>query len=591
MGKPEDDKQDIKNGERKPERKNFQSNKSIFIKYLIETWMPSHLSSEARALISDWLNVNDPIQMNASALSTLRLEFKDEIADILNEKVADNGKGKDSEKEMVDDNIVELRMILNPRNKVYNIAIGDVLSVTDYLERLDISYEESCFLFMMKTMYSITLFECYDSYTEQLDYNEAKKVTEDPQITTGDYIVNGDLQADTVLKRSLFEDMKLPEYFKLLGGRLFNTQINVVLPKSNKTNVYRSARIINKEALNQLIDECCEEGASSDKIMMAEFFMLCTARTVNRRNDKTKSANYNEPDFRTSKTLAYRDDIGLASNPYFDLSSFLYNVLTYEQCVSRFPRGDAFLEKIKSLESEPDGIVDNHSLHSAFRFYTGTEMRFDRGVDYKRKISGKPVEYKYNQQKDTKHRLISWAAIRNFEVLADLVSFLDEQVYRSTGDDIVILQMFFSNLASYSLYSYDLRNEDDNPSKSDNYHSINFRFAWIVANFLNNVSKDETLRDTFDKIYNGFEVNGKAEWEFNESEFAPKRKFLKQSTLNKRIKKQYPIYLTGNYLSILDGIFPPNGNDDVTKDQYHELYTNLMNSIRSHVNGTTPSNN
>lgn len=151
--------------------------------------------------------------------------------------------------------------------------------------------------------------------------------------------------------------------------------------------------------------------------------------------------------------------------------------------------------------------------------------------------------------------------------------------------------MFFSNLASYSLYSYDLRNEDDNPSKSDNYHSINFRFAWIVANFLNNVSKDETLRDTFDKIYNGFEVNGKAEWEFNESEFAPKRKFLKQSTLNKRIKKQYPIYLTGNYLSILDGIFPPNGNDDVTKDQYHELYTNLMNSIRSHVNGTTPSNN
>lgn len=526
--------------------------------------------------------------MNASALSTLRMEFKGEL-DIIQKSI-------DKDK----DDIKELKEILNPNNMVYNIAIGDVLSVIDYLERLDISFEQSCFLFIMKTMYSITLFKWYDTYTDQLDYerrdNNAKGQV--PKDVASDDI--SDLQSDTVPKRSLFEDMKLPEYFKLLGGRLFNTQINVVLPTSDKTNIYRSARIINKEALNKLIEKCCGDNASSDEIMMAEFFMLCTARTINRRNDKTKSANYNEPDFRTGKSLAYREDVGTTSNPYFDLSSFLYNVLTYEQCVSRFQHGKELLKKIESLESEPHPIAANHSLHSAFRFFTGTDMRFDKSGDYKHKIASMPVGYAYNQDEDTRHRFISWAAIRNYEVLADLVSFMDEQEYRGTGDDIAILKMFFTKLSSYNIYSYDLRNEGDNPSKSDNYHSINIRFASVVSNFLDSVAEDKSLNEEFNAIYNGFnpsantktggkETGKKDGWQFDVEEFRPKTATSKQALYNK-IYNTYKGFEDSDRQKALQEVFAPGDLTRVSSGGFDKYYKELMSKLQQLDNGTTPSN-
>lgn len=599
MQKPEEDKQDLKNGERKLERKNFQRNKSTFIKYIVETWMPSHLSSEARSLISDWLNVNDPIQMNASALKTLRLEFKEETANILNEGI--ESKDNDKSDDKTRDDINELRMILDSRNMIYNISIGDVLAVIDYLERLDISYEKSCFLFMMKTMYSITLFECYDVYTAQLDHLESKKVGDTSQDTTpNDNMGNDDLEVETVLKRSLFEDTKLPEYFKLLGGRLFNTQLNVILPRSDKTKIYRSARIINNKALNELIEKCCGDDASTDEIMMAEFFMLCTARTINRRNYKTKSANYNEPDFRTNRSLAYTGRITASSNPYFDLSAFLYNVLTYEQCIRRFTKGNDFLEKIKQLESGPHPIAASQSLHSAFRYYTGTNMRTDKSGDYKRNITSNPIEYNYVKTGDTKHRWTSWAGIRNYEVLSDLISFLDEKEYRNEGDDINVLMAFFHNLASYNINSYDLRRTDDDPTLSENYHSINFRFAWVVSNLLNNIAHDDSLKKTFDEIYNGFEGNENVSnntplimdvLRFPENQFKPKYNYSLCKTINKRIKKKHPIFQSGQQGTFLDEVFPPNSTEQINQDEFTTKYNKLMSRLETFVNGTTPSDN
>lgn len=53
MQDPEEDEHNLNKGEVEPQRKNLEVNKSTFIKYLIENWMPSNLSSQSRALITD----------------------------------------------------------------------------------------------------------------------------------------------------------------------------------------------------------------------------------------------------------------------------------------------------------------------------------------------------------------------------------------------------------------------------------------------------------------------------------------------------------------------------------------------------------
>lgn len=575
----------------KVDRINFRNNKSTFMKYLVENWMPTHLSTKSRSLISGWLNVNDPIQTNASALSTLRVEFKDEINNL------QSGSDK------TNDSLNELNAILSPKNLIYNISIGDVYSVIDYLERLDISYEKSCFLFMMKTMYSITLFNCYDGYTDILDAeylqkknNSKQDVDSSQELSQSVTINNLDLKIETVLKRSLFDDMKLPEYFKLLGGRLYDVRISDRLPKAKRTD-FRSGRILGKEALNELILKCIDQDATSDDIKLAEFFMLCTGRTIDRRNDSTDSLNFNEPEFRITASLAYADDLTTSSNPFFDLSSFLYNVITYERCCKRFPHGDEFVQKI--LEKEETNFDKSYSLHSAFKFYTTTSMRGDKDKDFSTKKQNLDLyQFDPNVGEFTEHKWISWAGIRNYEILADLISYMNEKKYRS-GNDVEVLSNYFSNLASYNILSYDLREDGADDSKADNYHSINFRFAQIISNFLNHVSTNDAIKTEFENIYNGFKVKeddnvvtelSMSTLRFPEQKFKPKNDFAFSKTINKNVRKYYPIYNIGDQRQILNNIFPLT-NEKISPTDFTTKYNELMSRLEHLVNGATPSDN
>lgn len=61
---------------------------------------------------------------------------------------------------------------------------------------------------MIKTIYSMRLYEFYDEYIEELH---------------ADKELNGEMSSERVLARGLYQDMKLPNYLKLVGGRFFNT--------------------------------------------------------------------------------------------------------------------------------------------------------------------------------------------------------------------------------------------------------------------------------------------------------------------------------------------------------------------------------
>lgn len=138
----------------------------------------------------------------------------------------------------------ELDYVMRKDNMVYNVALGDVLAVIDYLERLDITSEQMYFLFMIKTIYSIRLYEYFLDYTDYLQNSKVRPAEESQN------------EGQKVLRRKLYEDLQLPDYLKLIAGRVFNTRASLILPVGRKKeSVSRSNRVINLRPLNELIQK------------------------------------------------------------------------------------------------------------------------------------------------------------------------------------------------------------------------------------------------------------------------------------------------------------------------------------------------
>lgn len=59
-----------------------------------------------------------------------------------------------------------IRPYTNDENSVYNISLGDVLGVIEYLYRKTNSSKEQKFYFFIKTVYSMRIYEAYNKMSE-----------------------------------------------------------------------------------------------------------------------------------------------------------------------------------------------------------------------------------------------------------------------------------------------------------------------------------------------------------------------------------------------------------------------------------------
>lgn len=129
----------------------------------------------------------------------------------------------------------EISNILNENNVVYNISLGDVMAIISYLEKQDQPMDKLHFLFMIRSIYSMRLYEFYDERTE--------------------YSVNFAKKQERVIGLSPFENLELSNYEKLVGGSFVNSIITDILPKaaSSSYSRSRSVRMISLTQLNLLI--------------------------------------------------------------------------------------------------------------------------------------------------------------------------------------------------------------------------------------------------------------------------------------------------------------------------------------------------
>lgn len=553
------------------------NNKDVFKKYLFESWMMNHLDADSQKGIKELASISEAIQINATALRIIRDKFeKDKFFET-----------KDS----------PISNILKSNNQVYNIAIGDVLAIIDLLERKDITLEQMHFLFMIKTIYSMRLYELYDEYIEEL--NDKKEL-------------NGEMTSERVLARVLYEDMKLPNYLKLVGGRFFNTQMIVELPKKSDYP-YRSNRVINLEALRALMKLCTEkpEKLMPIELRMAEVFMLCTARIFKSKHYlPLKNKDYIDSAYREYRELVYAASLSRKPKGYWDIGAFLFNVVDIERCYQRFDYGAEFID----LMNRSDASFNN-SLYNGFKSLTKRGIRNMSPKDYQDYCNDHPtllVSENSELPVFDRHIWLSWACVRNAEILCDLVSFLDEDEYKNSGDDEKILERFFLLMSQYSIYSYDKTGNGD----EGDYYRINYRFARLVMETLKEISSSYSLKEIFKLIFDDFSAPDKKKSDYYEEKIKKlmddhynevngqvpvitadrlastlTKRTCSKSTLIEKILKLDARFRNEPYRNMLNEVLPIPGKEQMSVDDVPQILDAINNGLNELNNGNAETNN
>lgn len=571
----------------KDESKANKYNKPIFKKYLFGTWMQGSLSVESQKLIKELLDVDDAMMINATALRIIRMKFYDKNGNAPWHKAEDEDNME----------VSELNYIMDRDNMVYNISLGDVLGVVDYLERMDFDVECMRFLFLIKTFYSIRLYEYYDEYCEKIkpQSNQGQESTENQQ-ENGQSQEKAESGNKQVLKNDILGDLSISNYALLVGGRFFNPHLSISMSDSlTPSEPLRSCRVINADALKRLLEDCVKKPVSTEadvtkrneeneqikwKIRIAEFFMLCTFRNFNSRNYKPdKNPSYYNPEFRRRKQLMHSSVI-TTPRAMFDIGSFLYNISHIEMCYLRFDKGKQFLENIKSSQY-PDTF--GQSLYNIINTYIDRKFRESESLnlDSIKNIEGTVKEDNLGKNSEW----LSWSFVRNMEILYDIVSRLEGYEYKGGASN---LGLFFYNLASYEYEVYDtschinyrfvnvMRNITDRMKSEDDYTLISSIYGEYKSNAEENPVKPATKKKTTELLTAENYQLALLDEEFVRSMVGDGKI---RSQLKQVILENKPILKDKRCTSLLDQILKEYGRSKIKSDEVTNILTKFNQGL------------
>lgn len=501
-------------------KSNTANNKEQFKKYFFENWVLNNLNTEQTNCIYDLLKVTDAFLFNAAALRIIKKQFF-------------------LERDMVLDNS-EISNILNENNVVYNISLGDVMAIISYLEKQDQPVEKLHFLFMIRSIYSMRLYEFYDERTED-STNVSKK-------------------QERVIGLSPFENLELSNYEKLVGGSFVNSIITDILPKaaSSADTRSRSVRMISLTQLNLLLSECIEhfDEIPENVIMLSEFFMLCISRYIDTKDRKNQDSNFLELGYRKTASVRYAEDLKSRKYALFDLNSFMCNIVDIERCYNRFLNGDAFLEKVKNDDAKK-------SFYAKVKDLTDKRTRERDGEVYK--------------AKDINHKWLSWASIRNAEILEDLIEYQKEISY-SKASEFDIFSHYFMELSAYKRMTYD---RTDN-GKED-YYELGFSFVKVLSGIFN--AKDYNIARWFKAIY---DVGYQGSTAIDVKALIKGRQVdgNRADTVRKYIEEHYPVFVKQENVSILDDVFS-QFSDKLSKAEIEKIAKRINEIAKSKIDGSS----
>lgn len=404
-------------------KKNLE-NKRIFKHYFYYTWT-RNLDAKHQDFINRIVTSQNLISINKEVLVYLSQQI--------------------SEEKRVGDSI--MKNILNSTNYVYNISLGDVFYVLQYIEQSATDVQMQQLLFFLRSYYSISLYENYDILTEGLE-------TEEKQ----------DEKAAIYKTDALFDEMS--QLQRVLNGSYFTYRPDDLLPPSNEYGS-RDYKLIDGVKLHEYAEEVehriemYENGRLQeldtdfmDKFRLLEFFALTLTHSV---PSKSQSSYMNKD--RTKLIPHYLEKFDAQSKYFvFDVMAVFSNIHNVRMAYNRF----AVIEHdvLYKFAKKQSWSLLNQMIESVRR-----KECMEKGCDF--------VSVNLAEDETVMNRLLSNATIRNGEVLAAVFNQIKSRRYdyRRYKDSADILALFYKNLVMSKMRTYDRTFED----------AYEMRFAFLEA--------------------------------------------------------------------------------------------------------------
>ena len=421
-------------------------------------------------IFSDCLNNiddNDVPVIESLAAESDMATFNKEVVEKLTVKYRDllfgQGDSASPQKESANK---EVANIIATEANTFNLSIGDVMELLEYISNKSIESNNRNFLFLIKAIYSIKLYECYDRMTDT--WNSEPVHTALPLTIKNENTDESDgLMAFPGLIDNKF--LEVPDYIKLTGGNFFSFDRIHLLQKA------RDFRLLNGNFINRKIKALVNEYEQAlnranenkkeidlrpqfiDEVRLMEFFVLCAAFHVNIRDKKISSM---KKEYRRLSVPYYLKTLSAVNNIVFDILkpffSTIHPALAYQLFDIRF-----YNMCLELNINEEQSIL--RDLLYKYRKY---------GSDNKRSI--------YSD-------LASRTAIRNMEILSNLYSHL-----RNRANSISIdtkgagLPGIYKELLGYAGKKYRVKTYALN-SDSNDYRVIDFKALQPLHDILDKV--------------------------------------------------------------------------------------------------------
>ena len=406
-----------------------KENKNAFLNYFFNTWTTC-LSPDNRIFANLLIKEKEPSVFNHLVINELKRKFK--LSDVV------------SNPSVPDWSILMKESCVN-----YNLSIGDVTIVMDYVSNTRTDIETRRLLFFIKSLYSIRLYQYYDELTDSLYVEIAEQQNEREKRTPE--LRNNVLQGVSKLSQ-------------LIGGSYYTISgVQVIRPERNPDRT-RERGLLEGEEIKKLINEigdALQDDASKKKLRLAEFLMLISSHYF-----YTKSSNINneEPSnsYRERSEVYYTRNLSSAGNIRYDVTAPFFNLIDIKATYNRFSR---------TIFSVAENCED--SLYRKMLAFCNENK--DAGEDGIKQ----------------RHNYLSATTIRNMEICGDLYQSMLSN--RDKCDEKSMARQFhefYKGIADYGISSYDY---DD-----DERYEIKLLPFNIISEFLEEIS-DEELEKFFKK--------------------------------------------------------------------------------------------
>lgn len=433
-----------------------EANKHAFKAYFFQTWI-YQLDKKDQKFANLLGQNNDTSLINKQIVSYLAENNRERISTNENNSLLTN--------------------IIQPDNYSYNISVGDVFYLTNFLEKSNVKEELRLLLFFIKSYYSIRLYECYDIITEK-----SAEIFPEPQF-----------DGEIFKSDALFNRVNILQ--KLLNGAYFTYNPGNYLPMSN-AETFRDLKVISAKVLRDnlytdWIDNMKKfsDGTLGNKEMevfkqkfrMMEFFAITSKRSVPQKqigNFERMKRNNPEP----YHLSPFNINTGYI---VFDIMAPFTNIVNLKYAYGRY----SYLHYDNNWDFYEFAYQNKWSLLRRMMEYVDLKEYNEEHPEAPKDISTKTL-INDEDLKDKFFRLISNASIRNAEVLSAMTEMITSRRfdYHGVNDNARMIADFYKSIINSEMRTY--KNND-----SQKPYVIRFAFLEAIIELLN------TNGDLFKRIY------------------------------------------------------------------------------------------